>query len=183
MALLPAGKLHPGSWSSMKEWGRYRAPQVSDDDLMEAALAEARAAGEAGEVPVGAVVAVDGVVVATAGNRRETDRDPTAHAEVLALRAAARALGRWRLGDATLYVTLEPCAMCAGALVNARLGRLVYGAPDLKAGAVGSLYNLCVDPRLNHEVAVTLGVRAAECSSLLTGWFAARRAAPTGEAG
>ncbi|MCU4186134.1 tRNA adenosine(34) deaminase TadA [Acidiferrimicrobium sp. IK] len=150
---------------------------------MDAALAEAREAGRNGEVPVGAVVAVDGEVVASAGNRRETDRDPTAHAEILALRAAADRLGKWRLGEATLYVTLEPCAMCAGALVNARLGRLVYGAADLKAGAVGSLYNLCVDPRLNHEVPVSIGVRADECSELLSGWFAARRAAPTGEGG
>jgi tRNA(adenine34) deaminase len=156
---------------------------VGDDELMAEALHQARLAGDAGEVPVGAVVAVGGVVVAAAGNRRETDRDPTAHAEILALRAAAAALGKWRLDDATLYVTLEPCAMCAGALVNARLGHLVYGAVDLKAGAVGSLYNLCVDPRLNHEVPVTVGVRAGECSALLSGWFAERRASPGGETG
>ncbi len=154
---------------------RYGARPVVDDELMEAALAQARAAGRDGDVPVGAVVAVDGVVVAAAGNRREADRDPTAHAEILALRAAAAQLGKWRLGDATLYVTLEPCAMCAGAAVNARVGRLVYGAADLKAGAVGSLYNLCVDPRLNHEVPVTVGVRGAECAAVLSDWFAKRR--------
>jgi tRNA(adenine34) deaminase len=145
---------------------------------MERALAEAAAAGEAGEVPVGAVVVVDGVVVASAANRRERDADPTAHAEVLALRAAAAAAGSWRLPTATLVVTLEPCTMCAGALVNARVARVVYGATDPKAGAVGSLYNLCVDPRLNHEVEVTWGVRAGECSSLLSRWFAARRGGP-----
>lgn len=162
---------------------RYGARRVTDDELMDAALAQAREAGGRGEVPVGAVVAIGGVIVAAAGNRRETDRDPTAHAELLALRAAAGQLGKWRLTEATLYVTLEPCAMCAGALVNARLGSLVYGAADLKGGAVGSLYNLCSDPRLNHEVPVTIGVRADECSQLLSGWFATRRAAPTSEAG
>jgi tRNA(adenine34) deaminase len=114
-------------------------------------------------------------VIATAANRREADADPTAHAEVLALRAAAAALGTWRLTSATLVVTLEPCAMCAGALVNARVARLVYGATDAKAGAAGSLYNLCVDPRLNHEVDVTWGVRNEECASLLSSWFSQRR--------
>jgi tRNA(adenine34) deaminase len=149
---------------------------VADHETwMRIALDEARAAGERGDVPVGAVVVVGGEVVAAAANRREADHDPTAHAEILALRAAAARLGKWRLDDATLYVTLEPCAMCAGALVNARLATLVYGAVDLKAGAVGSLYNLCVDPRLNHEVAVTVGVLADECASLLSGWFASRR--------
>lgn len=139
------------------------------------ALDEARAALAHGDVPVGAVVVVDGEVVARRHNEREVAADPTAHAEILALRDAAAALGRWRLDDATLVVTLEPCAMCAGAAVSARLGRLVFGAPDLKAGATGSLYNLCADPRLNHEVALTAGVRADEAADLLTSFFAGRR--------
>lgn len=148
---------------------------VSDDDAMALALDQARLAAERGEVPVGAVVVVDGVVVAAAHNLRETTADPTAHAEVLALRAAGDALGTWRLGDATLYVTLEPCAMCAGAAVSARLGRLVFGAADPKAGAVGSLYNLAADPRLNHEIPWTSGVRSAECAELLEAFFSPRR--------
>ncbi|HVF32711.1 MAG TPA: tRNA adenosine(34) deaminase TadA [Acidimicrobiales bacterium] len=147
----------------------------ADDVLMGIALEEARAAGAAGDVPIGAVVAVGGEVVARRHNERERRPDPTAHAEILALADAAAALGTWRLRDATLVVTLEPCPMCAGALVASRLGRLVYGASDLKAGAVGSLYNLCVDPRLNHEVAWTAGVRSDECAGLLTAFFAARR--------
>lgn len=143
---------------------------------MLAALQAARAAGISGEVPVGAVVVAGGLVVASSGNRREELADPTAHAEVLALRAAAAELGRWRLDEATLYVTLEPCPMCAGALVAARLGRVVFGATDPKAGSCGSLYNLCADPRLNHELPVTAGVMAEECSALLSEWFAGRRA-------
>jgi tRNA(adenine34) deaminase len=143
---------------------------------MDLALAEARAAAAAGEVPVGAVVVADGSVVAARHNERERTGDPTAHAELLALRDAAAALGGWRLVDATLVVTLEPCPMCAGALVAARIGRLVFGASDPRAGACGSLYNLCVDPRLNHEVSVTAGVRAAECGAVLTSFFSGRRA-------
>src|SRR3984957_20259252 len=135
---------------------------------MELALAEARRAGDAGEVPVGAVVLDGDRVIGRAGNRRETAIDPTAHAEILALRQAATELGTWRLSEATVYVTLEPCPMCAGALVAARVGRLVFGATDPKAGACGSLYNLCNDPRLNHELSVTAGVRASECATLLT---------------
>jgi len=126
---------------------------------MEIALAEARAAAAEGEVPVGAVCVIDGQVVGRGHNERERVNDPTAHAELLALREAAAALGAWRLRDATVVVTLEPCPMCAGALVAARVGRLVYGAADPKAGACGTLYNLCADPRLNHEIAVTSGVR------------------------
>jgi tRNA(adenine34) deaminase len=114
-------------------------------------------------------------VVARRHNERERSNDPTAHAELLALREAAAALGAWRLRDATIVVTLEPCPMCAGALVAARVGRLVYGAADPKAGACGTLYNLCADPRLNHEIAVTGGVRAEECGALLTSFFAGRR--------
>lgn len=142
---------------------------------MAAALDEARGALAHGDVPVGAVVVRDGEIVARAHNRREVLGDPTAHAEVLALRAAAEALGRWRLEDCTLVVTLEPCIMCAGALLNARIGRLVYGAADLKAGATASLYNVCADPRLNHNPPVTHGVLAHEASELLTTFFAARR--------
>ncbi|HEY6473699.1 MAG TPA: tRNA adenosine(34) deaminase TadA [Acidimicrobiales bacterium] len=142
---------------------------------MELALREARTAAAEGEVPVGAVCVVDGRVVARRHNERERTGDPTAHAELLALRDAAAALGSWRLGDATIVVTLEPCPMCAGAMVAARLGRLVYGAADPKAGAGGTLYNLCADPRLNHEVPLTGGVRAAECGALLTSFFADRR--------
>ena len=142
---------------------------------MRLALAAARQAGQAGEVPVGAVVVSSGAVVGRAANRRETDQDPTAHAEILALREAAAALGTWRLTHATIYVTLEPCPMCAGAVVAARLGRLVFGAADPKAGACGSLYNLCVDPRLNHELPVTAGVLQEECAELLSDWFTRRR--------
>ncbi|MCB1015592.1 MAG: tRNA adenosine(34) deaminase TadA, partial [Acidimicrobiales bacterium] len=159
--------------------GPRRAGSVAgmdDEQAMALALDEARAALAHGDVPVGAVVLVGGDVVARRHNEREAAADPTAHAEVLALRDAAAALGGWRLDDATLVVTLEPCAMCAGATVNARLGRLVFGATDLRAGATGSLYNLCADPRLNHEVPVTAGVRADECAALLTAFFAGRRA-------
>lgn len=148
---------------------------LTDDEAMAVALDEARAASAAGDVPIGAVVLVDGRVVAARHNEREAAADPTAHAEVLALRDAAAALGRWRLDDATLVVTLEPCAMCAGALVNARLGRVVYGAANPDAGAVGSLYNLACDPRLNHELAWTAGVREAECAEVLRAFFAERR--------
>jgi tRNA(adenine34) deaminase len=150
-------------------------PTVNDAEAMGLALAEARRAGAAGEVPVGAVVVAGDQVIGAAGNRRQTDRDPTAHAEILALRRAAASLGSWRLSDATLYVTLEPCPMCAGALVAGRVGRLVFGAPDPKAGACGSLYNLCVDPRLNHELPVLAGVRESECAEVLRDWFASRR--------
>ena len=149
------------------------------------ALAEARAAAAAGEVPVGAVALVGGRVVAARHNERERTGDPTAHAEMLALRDAAGAVGGWRLNEVTLVVTLEPCPMCAGALVAARLGRLVFGATDPRAGACGTLYNLCADPRLNHEVPVTEGVLGAECGALLSSFFADRRndPAPTGTSG
>jgi len=139
------------------------------------ALTEARSALQHGDVPVGAVALVAGEVVASDHNRREQLGDPTAHAEILVLKAAAAVVGGWRLGDVTLVVTLEPCTMCAGALVAARVGGLVFGAADPRAGACGSLYNLCSDPRLNHELPVTHGVRAAECSQLLAEFFAARR--------
>ena len=149
---------------------------MTDDDAMGVALAEAEKAAAHGDVPVGAVVLVGDVVVAARHNERERTGDPTAHAEVLALRDAAAARGDWRLVDATLVVTLEPCPMCAGAAVAARVRRLVFGAPDPKAGACGSLYNLCVDPRLNHEVEVTAGVQRERVSALLSTFFASQRA-------
>ena len=148
---------------------------MNDVEAMSQALVEARRALEHDDVPVGAVVIHDGRVIAGRHNERELRADPTAHAEVLALRDAAAALGRWRLDDCTLVVTLEPCVMCAGALLNARVGRLVYGAADLKAGATASLYNVCADPRLNHNPPVTNGVLAIESTRLLGDFFAARR--------
>jgi tRNA(adenine34) deaminase len=150
------------------------------DAAMEAALEAAADAADNGEVPVGAVVVIDGEIVARRGNERETTGDPTAHAEVLALRDAAAAVGTWRLAGATLVVTLEPCAMCAGAALSARVAEVVFGAADPKAGAVGSLYNLLVDPRLNHEARVTAGVRAQECGELLRSFFAGRRPGAVG---
>jgi tRNA(adenine34) deaminase len=152
---------------------------VEDDLDLEAAMAvaleEAERAGAAGEVPIGAAVLQDGQVVSRAGNRRERDGDPTAHAEILALRAAAAARGSWRLDGATLVVTLEPCPMCAGALVAARVERVVFGAPNSDNGACGTLYNLCADPRLNHEVQVVHGVQGDEAAALLDRFFADRR--------
>ena len=149
----------------------------SVETWMGIALEEARAAAAHGDVPVGAVAVVGGEVVARRHNERELRADPFAHAELLALGDAARAMGRsgWRLDDVTLVVTLEPCVMCGGALVASRVGRLVFGAADLKGGACGSLYNVCADPRLNHEVPVVPGVRSDECASLLTDFFAGRR--------
>jgi tRNA(adenine34) deaminase len=148
---------------------------VDDADAMRLALAEAQAAPPHGDVPVGAVALADGAVVASRHNERELRQDPTAHAEILALRDAARALGTWRLSAVTLVVTLEPCSMCAGALVAGRTGRLVFGAADPKAGACGSLYQLCCDPRLNHELPVTAGVLADDAALLLARFFAGRR--------
>jgi tRNA(adenine34) deaminase len=145
------------------------------EELMGLALDEARAAQAHGDVPVGALVVIGNEIVASRHNERELTGDPTAHAEVLALRDAAAKVGSWRLDDATLIVTLEPCPMCAGALLNARVGHLVYGAGDPKAGATGSLYNLCADARLNHETSVLPFVRAAESSALLKAFFAERR--------
>jgi tRNA(adenine34) deaminase len=148
---------------------------MTDDEAMERAIAEARLALAHDDVPVGAVVVRAGKVIASRHNERELTGDPTAHAEILALRDAAAAMGTWRLDDCTMIVTLEPCPMCAGAMVNARLGHLVYGAADPKAGAVGSLMNLVADPRLNHRVPVSSGVRADEAGRLLVEFFAARR--------
>jgi tRNA(adenine34) deaminase len=148
---------------------------VTHEEAMTVALGEAERAAAEGDVPIGAVVLVEDRVVAQRHNEREALHDPTAHAEVLALRDAATVLGRWRLPDATVVVTLEPCPMCAGALIAARVGRVVFGAADPLAGACGSLYNLCTDPRLNHEVDVTAGVMADETGRLLKQFFAERR--------
>ena len=148
-----------------------------DEKFMREALVEARAAAAVGEVPIGAVVVRAGEIVARAHNRRELDRDPSAHAEFSALCAAAQSLGRWRLSDCTVYVTLEPCCMCAGLMVNARVGRCVYGAADAKAGALGSLYDLNADSRLNHRFNVTAGVLADECRAVLSGYFSGLRGA------
>ena len=139
------------------------------------ALDVARRAASIGEVPIGAVVVRDGAVLATAHNRREIDRDPTAHAELLALRQAAGALGDWRLDGATVYVTLEPCAMCAGAIVLARIPIVVYGTADPKAGAAGSVLDILAEPRLNHRPTVVGSVLQPECAALLADFFAARR--------
>ena len=142
---------------------------------MEEALREARLAAAEGEVPVGAVVVKDGRVLGRGRNQRERLHDPTAHAEMIAITQAAEAVGSWRLDGCAMVVTLEPCPMCAGALVNARAARLLYGAGDPKAGACGSLMDLVNDPRLNHRMPVVRGVRAAECGALLREFFRARR--------
>jgi tRNA(adenine34) deaminase len=148
----------------------------SDEQFMRLALAQAEAAFARGETPVGAVVAnASGEVIAAAGNERELSGDPTAHAEVLAVRAAAQVVGSWRLTGCSIYVTLEPCPMCAGALVHARLDRLVYGPQDPRAGAAYSLYNIVQDPRLNHRMEITTGVLADECARLLRDFFEGRR--------
>ena len=148
---------------------------ADDDRWMELALSEARAAAVAGDVPVGAVIVRDGEMIAASGNRTLRDQDPTAHAESIVIRAAAVGLGSWRLERCTLYVTLEPCAMCAGAIVLARVPRVVFGAWDDKAGMAGSVVDLLRHPRLNHRPEVLAGVRAAECGALLTKFFAERR--------
>jgi tRNA(adenine34) deaminase len=148
---------------------------MDDRELMTIALEEARTALAHDDVPIGCVVARDGEVLVRARNRRELDRDPTAHAEIIVLREASQEIGSWRLDGCTVYVTLEPCAMCAGAMVLARVDRLVYGAPDPKAGAVRSLFNIVDDPRLNHRVEITAGMLEEECSAVLREFFAARR--------
>jgi tRNA(adenine34) deaminase len=150
--------------------------ELTDDQAMRLALNQAVAAMSHDDVPIGAVIVRDGKVIAARHNERELTGDPTAHAEVLAIRDAAQVVGHWRLLDCTMYVTLEPCVMCAGALVNARIGRLVYGAADPKAGAVVSLYEVCSDARLNHRPPITAGVLAEEAGGLLKAFFAGRRA-------
>lgn len=150
----------------------------SDEKYMRAALREARYALDDDEVPVGAIVVMGERVVGRAHNQRERLKDPTAHAEMIALTQAAAAAESWRLDKATLYVTLEPCIMCAGALVQARIGRVVFGAPDPKAGACGSLYKVGIDPRLNHRFEITGGVLEADCAALLFDFFRSKRGPP-----
>ena len=147
----------------------------SDREFMLAAIAEAHEAAERGEVPVGAVLALDGHIIARAGNRTISDCDPTAHSEIIAFREAAKALGNYRLLGSTLYVTIEPCAMCCGAMIQARIARLVYGADDAKGGAVRSCFSVLDHPQLNHRVEVTAGVLAEESAAILKTFFAARR--------
>ncbi len=148
---------------------------MTDEELIGLAIEEAGKALAHDDVPIGAVVVRNGEIIASRHNERELTGDPTAHAEVLALRDAAKVVGEWRLEDCTLAVTLEPCLMCGGAGVNSRLERIVYGAADMKAGACLSLYNICDDPRLNHRIELTAGVRAEECAGLLTDFFANQR--------
>jgi tRNA(Arg) A34 adenosine deaminase TadA len=146
-----------------------------DRAMMELAVEQARKAESLGEVPIGAVVVQNGQVIASAHNRREIDNDPFGHAELIAMTNASKALGVWRLTGCEVFVTLEPCIMCAGAMVLARIDRLVYGATDPKAGAVGSLYEILADDRLNHRVEVTAGVQAEQCGAMLTEFFRKRR--------
>ncbi len=146
-----------------------------DEQFMDLALAEAKKAEASGEVPVGAVIVVDGVVIAKSFNRPLSLNDPTAHAEIGALRDACREQRNYRLSNATMYSTVEPCMMCAGAMIHARLARLVFGTPDPKAGSAGSIYNVLTDPRLNHRVEVISGIREDECASLLRDFFQRRR--------
>jgi tRNA(adenine34) deaminase len=148
------------------------------EQMMAVAIERAREAESHGDVPIGAAIARDDELLAAAGNERELRADPTAHAEILAIRAAAEALGGWRLPGTTLYVTLEPCAMCAGAIVLARIPSVVFGAPDPKAGAAGSVLDVLAEPALNHRPEVTGGVLEAECAGLLREFFAARRSGP-----
>jgi tRNA(adenine34) deaminase len=153
-------------------------PQEQDDKWMREALRMAEAALEHDEVPVGCLIVHDGRIVGRAHNQREMLQDPTAHAEMIAITQAAEALGSWRLTGCTLYVTLEPCAMCAGAMVLARLDRLVFGAGDPKAGAVESVFRLLEEPRLNHRIKVTAGVQREECGAILTQFFRKKRGQP-----
>ena len=139
------------------------------------ALSEAQKAADVGEVPIGAVLTQDGAVIAQAHNLRETDKDATAHAEMLVIREGCRKLGRWRLSGTTLYVTIEPCPMCAGALVMSRVDRLVYGSPDFRAGAVESIFNVVQHPALNHRLSVTAGVRQEECAAAMQAFFREKR--------
>ncbi len=154
---------------------RAAVSRFDDESFMRLAIAEAEHALAHDDVPIGAVVVHDGAVIGAGHNERELRQDPTAHAEAIALRAAAAALGSWRVLDSTLYVTLEPCAMCAGAIVLARVPRVVFGCTDPKAGAAGSVLDVLAEPRLNHRPTVTGGILAGECAALLTGFFAARR--------
>jgi tRNA(adenine34) deaminase len=156
-------------------WRGMAENPTLDAEFMRAALTEARDAAARGEVPIGAVLTLDNRIVARAGNRTIADCDPTAHAEIVALRAAAKIIGNYRLLGTTLYVTIEPCAMCCGAMIQARIGRLVYGADDAKAGAVRSCFSVLDHPQLNHRVAVTSGVLAEGSAAILKSFFSARR--------
>jgi tRNA(adenine34) deaminase len=164
-------------WRIFTSFPRMLFSRAMDADIefMQQALEEARAAALAGEVPVGAVLVRDGKIVARSGNRTIRDTDPTAHAEMVVLREAARVLGNYRLAGTALYVTIEPCSMCAGAMIQARVPRLVYGCDDAKGGAVRSCFEILSDARLNHRVDVTPGILAAECASVIQSFFAARR--------
>lgn len=159
----------------MEEGTNEKERLEADERFMRLALEEARRAAAEGEVPIGSVVVLAGAVISSAHNRRELDHDPSAHAEFRAMTEAAQKLGRWRLSGCTVYVTLEPCLMCAGLMVNSRIDRCVYGAPDPKGGALGTLYDVSHDPRLNHEFAVISGVREEECAQVLKDFFRARR--------
>jgi tRNA(adenine34) deaminase len=147
----------------------------SDEHYMELALAEAKKADAVGEVPVGAVIVSGGAVIGGGFNQPISTNDPTAHAEIIALREAARHQGNYRLSNAVMYCTVEPCMMCAGAMIHGRIARLVFGTPDPKAGSAGSIYNVLTDPRLNHRVDVISGIREDECAALLRDFFAKRR--------
>ncbi|WP_365364124.1 tRNA adenosine(34) deaminase TadA [uncultured Phascolarctobacterium sp.] len=149
---------------------------MMDEEYMQLALQEARAAAELGEIPIGAVLVVDGVVVARAHNMRETWNDATAHAEVIVIQEACKKLGRWRLSNSALYVTVEPCPMCSGAIVNSRIDRVVYGCPDAKAGGAESIFNIISNPNLNHTAKVSSGVCEAECAQVMKDFFKRRRA-------
>lgn len=159
----------------MEEGAKENRQLEADERFMRLALEEARRAAAEGEVPIGAVVVLDGAVISSAHNRRELDHDPSAHAEFRAMTEAAQKLGRWRLSGCTVYVTLEPCLMCAGLMVNSRIDRCVYGASDPKGGALGTLYDVSHNPRLNHEFEVVPGVRADEAAEALRSFFRARR--------
>jgi tRNA(adenine34) deaminase len=164
------------SWANTNLLRVILSPKMdSDSKFMLEALTEARSAAAAGEVPIGAVLVHDGKILARSGNCTIRDCDPTAHAEIMVLREAARQLGNYRLSGATLYVTIEPCAMCAGAMIQARVPRLVYGADDPKGGAVRTCFQILSDPRLNHQVEVTSGVLATDCAAVIQAFFAERR--------
>ena len=168
---MPVVRVLPGAPEITLKWW----PGVNDFDFMGLALAQAQQAAVAGEVPIGAVLVFDGEVIAQAHNLRETDQDATAHAEMLVVREACRKLGRWRLSGTTMFVTIEPCPMCAGALVMSRIDRLVYGSPDFRAGAVESIFNVVQHPALNHRLMVTAGVRQEECAAAMQAFFRERR--------
>ncbi len=175
-AALPGAAESPADVTPGAGSASVAPPSAEDVEFMREAIAEARRAEARGEVPVGCVIVLDGAIIGRGHNLRETSQDPTAHAEILALREAAAVLGSWRLERAVVYVTLEPCPMCAGALVHGRVARVVYGADDPKAGATTTLYAIGSDPRLNHRFVLSAGVLGAECGALLSDFFRAVRA-------